>query len=159
MYRVSGRSGATAGTDAHALAALWNPHGTARIIVTQIEVCATAAPGAGAGLELRRITARGTPGSTITPTIENDDRRAIAPPSGALLDLAVYSGQPTPVAAAGALHSWVYAAVAASGIIYPCASSNSLGITIPPSTGLALLNTSAIIFPISEVTFNWLEGD
>ena len=150
-FRVSGRSGATAATDAHALFAIWNPHSTARLRVLDSHINATVAPGAGAGLELRRITARGTAGSTITPTIENDDARAVAPPSGALLDLAVYSVQPTVVAAAGALFSWTYAAVAASGLIVPFGT----GIEVPPGTGLAWLNTSAIIFPISEVGWSW----
>jgi hypothetical protein len=152
-YRVNGVTVATAATDAHAVAALWNPHATARIRVVEISLVAVAAPGAGAGIELRRITARGTPGSTVTPAIQQHDARAIAPPSGALLDLAAYTVQPT--LEAGGLWGWVLGAVIGSGFIYPV----PLGIVVPPGAGLALVNRAAIIVPASEVAIVWQEHD
>lgn len=148
-FRVSGTTAATAATDQHAVAALWNPHSTARIHVKEISLVAFAAPGAGAGVLIRRISARGTAGSTVTPGIEHATDRDIAPPSGFLLDLATYSVQPTLVANSD-MWGWVLAAVAASGFIYVPAGDE---ITIPPGTGIALVNRAAIITPTCEVSF------
>jgi hypothetical protein len=150
-YRISGTTVATAATDAHAVCALWNPHSTKRIRVTEIDLVAVAAPGAGAGVELRRITVRGTAGSSITAAIQNADERDIAPPSGAILDLATYTGQPT--LEANADWTWVLGAVIGSGFIYPIPR----GIVIPPGAGLALVNRAAIIVPACEVTYVWDE--
>lgn len=152
MYTVRGRTVASAATADHGIAALWNPHGTQRIKVLQFAYVAAAAPGAGAGFNLQRITARGTPGSTVTPGISNHSTRGIAPPSGALLDLATYSVQPTPDTVDMGL-GWVLAAVAASGVIYNIPG----GIVIPPGAGLALLNNAAIAVPAGDVSFVWLE--
>ncbi len=152
MYSARGRSGATAATADHALAALWNPHASIDIEVTEIWVCANAAPGAGAALLVKRISARGTAGSTVTPTIGNDHMRELAPPSGALLDLAVYSVQPT-IADAIPLAGWTFSAAAAAGLIIPFPRK----IHIPPGAGLALVNATAIIFPASDVTFAWID--
>jgi hypothetical protein len=151
MYRVNGLTAASAATVDHGVACLWNPHATKRIKVTEISLVAVTAPGAGAGVELRRCTARGTPGSTVTPGIQNADERDIAPPSGALLDLATYSVQPT--LEANGLWNWVLGAVIGSGFIYPIA----LGETVVPGSGLVLVNRAGIIIPACEVTFAWEE--
>ncbi len=156
-FYASGRSAATAVTIDHALAALWNPSATVRLMVREVWICANAAPGAGAALYLRRITARGTPGTTVTPTINNESELLLAPPSGALLDLAAYSAQPThaPVVTntAGKLAIWTFAAVAASGVIFPFPR----GIEIPAGNGLAIANQTGIIFPASDIVFVWEE--
>jgi hypothetical protein len=148
-YRVSGTTAATAATDQHAICALWNPHATKSIICREISVVAFAAPGAGAGFLVRRISVRGTAGSTVTPGAvnETDEDPGTNPLSGYLLDLAAYSVQPTLVA--GDLDAWVFAAVAASGIVKPYPE----GIYIGPGRGLVLVNRAAIIFPTSEVSF------
>lgn len=148
-FKVSGTTAATAVTDQHAVCAIWNPHATARIHIREISLVAFAAPGAGAGVLLRRITARGTPGTTVTPGIEHSTDRDAAPGSGFLLDLAAYTVQPTLVANSD-LWGWVLAAVAGSGFIYVPAGDE---ITIPPLTGLALVNRAGIITPTSEVSF------
>jgi hypothetical protein len=152
-YRVNGLTAATVATDAHAVCALWNPHATQRIKVVEISLVALVAPGAGAGVELRRITTRGTAGSTVTPAIQQHDARGIAPPSGALLDLAAYTVQPT--LEAGGLWAWILGAVIGSGFIYPM----PLGLVIPPGSGVALINRAAIVVPSSEVTYVWQEHD
>lgn len=152
-YRVSGLTGATAATDAHALAGLWNPHSTQRIRVVEISCVEVTAPGAASGIEIRRNTARGTPASTVTPLIQNHDGRALAPPSGALLDIGAYSVQPTLETIA--LWTWIFGAVIGSGFIYPI----PLGLVIPPSSGIVLVNRAAIAVPASEVTFVWQEHD
>lgn len=142
---------ASAATDAHGVAALWNPHASLAIRVVEISLVAVTAPGAGSGIELRRISVRGTPGSTVTPAIQQHDGRVLAPPSGALLDLAAYTGQPT--LEAGGLWAWILGAVIGSGFIYPIPR----GITLLPGAGLALVNRAAIAVPAAEVTFVWLE--
>jgi len=148
-YRVSGTTAATAATDQHAIAAIWNPHATKSIIVRELALVAFAAPGAGAGFLVRRISARGTAGSTVTPGAvnETDEDPGTVPQSGYLLDLAAYSVQPTIIA--GDLDAWVFAAVAASGIIKPYPE----GIWVGAGRGLALVNRAAIAFPTSEVSF------
>lgn len=155
---ISGRSAATAATANHVLAQLWNPSSSVRMTVFEVEVCANVAPGAGAALYLVRSSARGTAGSSITSTIDNDNERLIAPPSGAILDLAVFSAMPTlsPAAGtntAGMFTTWTFAAVAASGLIRPFPR----GIEIPPGMGLCLVNKTAIIFPVSDIGFTWEE--
>jgi hypothetical protein len=146
-YAVNGTTAATAATDAHAIAAIWNPSATKRIELVEFGIVAVAAPGAGAGFLLRRMTARGTPGSTITPTAEHAYARDAPPDSGFLLDLATYSAQPT--LAAGELGpAWVLAAVIGSGLIYQLGGRT---LSIPPGTGIAIVNRAAIITPACEV--------
>lgn len=152
MYSVRGRTAATSATADHAVAQLWNPHSTQRIKVIQVSLVAAAAPSAGSTIKLRRTTARGTAGSTVTPGIVHHSLRAIAPPSGALLDLAAFSVQPTFETGDLGL-GWVLAAVAASGIVYPIPN----GIEIPPGAGLAITTGAAIAVPASDVIFMWLE--
>lgn len=158
VYSAAARSAATAATANHALAQLWNPSSVCRLTVYEVTINANTAPTAGSGLMLVRTSARGTAGSTVTPTIDNDTQRFLAPPSGALLDLAAFSGQPTlsPAAGtntAGVFHRWSYAAVAGSGIVL----SIPRGIEIPAGFGLAIVNMTAVIFPISDVGFVWEE--
>ncbi len=151
-YRVNGLTVATAATADHGICALWNPHSTQRIVVTEISLSAVAAPGAAAGVELRRISARGTPGSTVTPAIQQHSERAVAPVSGALLDLATYTVQPT--AEAGGLWGWVLGAVIGCGFIYPIPK----GFVIGPGAGLALVTRAAIAIPACEVGVVWEEA-
>lgn len=152
LHRISGTTAATAATDQHAIAAMWNPSSTIPIKIREISVVSFAAPGAGAGFIVRRITARGTAGSSVTAAaVNNLDRATAAAPSGAILDLAAYSGQPT--ITSGDLDAWVFAAVAASGIIKPYPE----GIIVAPGAGLVLVNRAAIAFPTSEVSFLWEE--
>lgn len=145
-YNVNGVTVVTAATDAHAIFQIWNPSATRWAELMEFSVVCFAAPGAGAGFVVRRSTARGTAGSTVTPTAEHHTRRQAAPDSGFLLDLAAFSVQPT--LAAGELHpGWVFPAVTASGIILP----TRVSIEIPPGTGLVFVNRAAIAFPTSEV--------
>ena len=149
LHRISGTTAASAATDAHAIAQIWNPHTTKRIYVLEVKLVAFAAPGAAAGFLMRRTSARGTGnGSSITSAIGHSlENPGTASQSGFALDLAAFSGQPTLVA--GDLDAWVYAAVAASGVVLPYPE----GIEIGPGSGLALVNRAAIAFPTSEVSF------
>lgn len=90
-YAVAGR-GVTAATINHCIGALWNPHATKSIYVI---VACLSTEGGSPLRYVQRITTKGTPGSTVTPGIDNDLDRLLAPISGAVLDLAGYSGQPT----------------------------------------------------------------
>lgn len=147
LHSVRGLTAATAATADHAIAAIWNPDSAKRIKVLEFSIFAAAAPGAGSGFYLRRLSARGTAGSTVTlvqaHSLENDE----AANSAFVLDLATYSVQPTLVA--GAIGpGFVFAAVAASGILVPLR-----GITVPPGAGIALVNRAAIAVPACEVSF------
>lgn len=146
-YRVKVRATATTAVLERALAQVWNPSGSRGIWLREVAVVATAAPGAGASLHIRRSTARGTATLTSTPAIAHDDERKAAPPSGFLLD-GTFSAEPT-MEALPAGFDWVYAAVAASGILYPISGR---GIYIPAGSGIVLANAAAIIFPISAVS-------
>lgn len=148
MYRMAGRTAATAATAGNSAFAIWNPHSTIRIRVVEIAICCNGAPAAGAALAARRATARGTATSTFTPDIDNDIQRMQAPTSGLVLDL-TYSAQPT--LDASVLFQWTFAAVAASGIIIP------MEVTIPNGTGLAFANVAAVAFPISDISVAWKE--
>jgi len=151
VYSVRGRSAATAATANHAIAQLWNPHGTHRIQVVQIAIFCVTDP-ATLSWRVRRSTARGTAGSTVTPDIDNHFEQAIAPASGALLDLAAFGTQPT--LDASELGPGVAVGTdPGAGICYavPC------NFIIPPGTGIALVKVDAVAFPASEVFFAWLE--
>lgn len=147
FYSVRGLTGATVGTADHAIFAVWNPSTTKRIELLEIGVFTVTAGTAGCGFYRRRITARGTAGSTATPSLENALERDAAPDSGFLLDLAAYSVQPTLAAAPGMGPSVAMPNSIGAGIIIPFAQD----LIIPPGTGIAFLNRAAVIFPASEV--------
>lgn len=148
-YRTNGLTTATAATDAHAIAEIWNPDATKRIYVVEFGLNEVTAPGAGAGLVFRRATAKGTPAATVTPNAEAADERDSAPDSAFTLELGAFSVQPT--LATGELGlAWTLAAVAGSGIIVPISGK---GICVPPGTGLCLVNRAAIAVVAAEVSF------
>lgn len=153
MYSVRGRTVATAATADHGVSGLWNPHATQRIKVVQFSLSLATAPAAGAGIKLRRMTARGTPGSTVTPGIQQHSSRGVAPPSGALCDLAAYTVQPT--FDTGDLGiGWIFPAVAAAGIVMPIPGG---GLEIGPGAGLAIVTNAAIAIVASDVVWFWFE--
>jgi len=154
MYTVRGRSAATVGTSNHAIAQLWNPHATQRIRVVQFGVFKTAAGGVTDAFRLKRSTARGTPGSTVTPDIDNHSERAIAPVSGALLDLAAFSVQPT-LAAAELGPEVQPGNIQGACLLYEMPG----GIVIPPGRGLVISQITGTIYPVSGISFIWTEDE
>lgn len=150
-FMVRGRTVATAATPGLAIATLWNPHATTRLTVHEIWFCASFAPASSAAIEIRRTTTKGTPGSTVTPTAANDIEGAIAPQSGAVLDINVYTVVPT--ITANALGAWTLGAAAGAGLIMPFPR----GIEIPAGAGLAIVTANSVIVPISDVTFVWTD--
>lgn len=149
LYTAKGEPADTAATDAHAIWNIWNPSSTRRIELLEIAYCAIGTPGAGMGFELRRTTARGTGGSTITPTADHHTKRDAAPDSALVIDLAAFSVQPT-LDGDELGPGWAFPAVAAAGLIYPLPR----GIEIPPGTGLAAVNRAAIAF--QDGVWSWL---
>lgn len=152
MYSACGRSAATAATANHAVTALWNPHATQRVRVAQIQMVAKGTPGAGEAYYMQRISARGTPGSTITPAITNHSRHCLAPPSGLLMDLSAYSVQPTLTGNIIGTR-WVFPAVVGSAIILPFPR----GIEIGPGAGLAVVHLDNTAAPEFDITWDWEE--
>jgi hypothetical protein len=148
-FRLAGRTAATTATIGNAAFGVWNPHTTSRVKLTEVAICSTTAFNAANGLALRRSSARGTASTTVTPVIYNDVQQMAAPGSGTVLDLA-YSAQPT-LQTSPALWQWSFAAVANSGVLLP------FDIVIPPSSGIALVNLSAQITPVLDVSVRWLE--
>ena len=152
-YEVAGRtSAATAATLNLVIAQFWNPHATARLRVSELHICNQSGATVG-NLSIQRSTARGaTPAVTVTPDIDNNLDRTIAPPSGAVLELAATFGTP-PTLDTSRLRGWTMTAAVGAGVIYTWAS----GLVIPPGTGLCVVNAAAVAFPISDVTVCWDE--
>lgn len=138
----------TGATDQHAIVQIWNPSTTRPISLLEVSYFAVGTPGAGMGFITRRSSARGTAGSTVTPGVPNHSRNLAAPDSAFLIDLAVFTVQPTLVS--GDLSpQWCAPAIAACGVILPIPR----GIEIPPATGLVFVNRAAVIFQDGEWGF------
>lgn len=150
FYTASGITAATAATADHVIAALWNPASNRRLTVVGAR-CSKSAVGAADIPRLARITTQGTVGSTITPTIVNHHERDLAPPSGALLNLAAFSVQPTiePLR----LHSFYVPASIGAGLMWAFEGE----IEIPAGNGLAFVTGSALAYPVSSADFTWHE--
>lgn len=149
-YAVGGRSANTAATADHVAASLWNPSSAVTLQVYEIWVFKTV--GTADNHALYRITTRGTPGSTVTPTINCDFDRGLAPPSGALLDLAAFSVQPT-LAASLPLARANLPATVGSGFIWVF----STPVRVKPGEGIAVATPPATILQASDFTFVWEE--
>ena len=153
MYSVRGRSAATAATADHAVWGFWNPHSTQRIKLIAFSMFAqSAAPAAGWSGRLRRITARGTAGATVTPGISNHSTRGVAPVSGVLLDLAAYSVQPT-LDTVDTVLGYTFANSQGSGLVYPIPG----GLEIGPGAGVAFIQVPATAGAAFEISASWLE--
>jgi hypothetical protein len=151
-YSISVAPGTTAATAEHAISSIWNPSSSIPIWVQQIHVVKITALGMNV-LQVRRATARGTPGSTITPTIVNDQDRDLAPPSGVLIDLAAFSVQPTLEALL--LAGWALPAAIGSGVMWVFPHP---GIQVPPGSGLVVAQVNAVASDVgARHTFFWKE--
>ena len=152
LYSAGGHASAAGASEV--VACLWNPDTELVLKVWWVSFIHRQAPAALTSWALQRATARGTPGATLTPDVDNhlNGRRA-APPSGALLDLGDYTTNATldasvlaqvpvgPVIANG--HDWMF---------------TNKPIVVPPGTGLALNQTTANALVNVHVTFGWEEG-
>jgi hypothetical protein len=153
-WSIAGRSAATAATANHCAAQLWNASSTRTIWVTAVGWSKTVATAD--TVALKRSTARGaTPATTVTPTIANDWEREIIPPSLAVLELALFTTQPTLEGVA--LLQYSMPAAIASGFILPFETKDLQGIKIIPGAGLCLYTPVATILQPADVFFNIYE--
>ena len=137
-YVVGGKGAATAATADHAIAGIWNPSTSKRIKV--LEVHAFLITAVAVEVVLRRTTARGTAGSTITPTSVNEMEQIANPPSGFLLDLAAFTVQPTLAGTTNDLHGAQIPAAIGAGIMWVMSGE---GLEIPAGAGIALTSRVA----------------
>lgn len=158
VYSVEGLTAATAATANHAIAALWNNDSTKRIGLIEVGIYESGTTGR--VFILNQITTRGTPGSTITPDADNNwDNDGEAPPSGALLDLAAYTVQPTlQTPGLFGVETTVQTGSEGSGYVWAFqASGGGRDFELPAGEGLAITQLTAAITAISEVYFVWEE--
>lgn len=154
LGRISAKAPATAATAEAVIATLWNPHATARVVVTEVwltNIAATACE-----FSIRRATARGTAGSTVTIAREHDSDDGIISPAGLLLDLSSYSVQPTLMGASSQSSSIVrgqLAGVIGASVMVVLPER----VEIPPGNGLSICNAVAVLNGITLVTFAWFE--
>ena len=146
-YIVTGKTAATAATIDHAVAQVWNPSTSKRFKVLEFHVFKQGAVGGADEPVIRRSTARGTAGSTVTPAASTEVEQVANPPSGFLLDLATFSVQPT--LAAGPLYGAVIPAAIGAGIMW---TFTDMGLEVPAGQGLVLTTGVALAFPASRVT-------
>lgn len=145
-YSVGGRGAApSAGSDPHAV--LWNASTTKQIYVLELGVenftVTTAAT-----IAIQRTSTKGTPGSTVTPDIDNDRDAAVAPVSSVVLDLADFTVVPT--FQGPRMSRWVVPSDGgALGIVF------SIPIAVPQSTGLMVEVVSGLA--AIETTWTWEE--
>ena len=92
-YSVGGR-GVLPGTSGEPYAVLWNASTTKQIYVLELSMENFTATSLSV-LALQRTSTKGTPGSTITPDIDNDRDRSVAPVSTTVLDLGDFTVAPT----------------------------------------------------------------
>jgi hypothetical protein len=147
IHYLNATPAASAATIDHAIVQIWNPTGQARCRLLELSVnFRAAAPAAGAGFYVRRSNARGTAGSTVTPTAAQHRANDVA--AGFLLDLAAFSVQPTLVAG-DLCPVWSFPAVISSGVIIPIPHS----IEIEAGAGLVFCNIAAVAFAVAEWGF------
>ena len=153
-YSVRGFTAATAGAASpDVICQLWNPDGAKRIKVLEVSLWRGGITGT--RVVPTRTTARGTPGSTVTPDADNAWDTDAGPPSGALLDLAQFSVAPTIMAAPHLMGFHMAANTGQEGFGFVWASPK--GIEVAPGTGLALIMPLTVVWPISETTWVWEE--
>lgn len=149
-YRFNGKTAATAATIDHAIAEIWNPSTSKRIKIVTLYVVKQAV-GAADEPVLRRSSAKGTSGSTVTPGSAQELEQAAAPPSGVTLELAAFTVQPTLIA--GPLDGAVIPAAIGSGWVWNFADQmNPLGLELKAGEGVVITAGIALAFPVSRVT-------
>ena len=148
-YSVSGRNAATGASVDQAGAVLWNASAIKVIYCREISGFTSSA--VAWALQLIRTSTRGTPGSTVTPDIDNNRDRLLAPQSTCVLDLGLFSSAPTVQGPAMArTHLGAVIGSAFGWIFDP-------PIAIPAGTGLAIANVPATASPTVDWTFVWEE--
>jgi len=156
-YSCAGR--AATGTTGEILTALWNPASSGRTLRV-LYFSAVGAGGAASAhnLGLQRVTARGTPGSSITPDPENAWRDHADAPV-AIVDMADYTAAAT--IDPSVLWRWKGSEVIAQGVemwTRPYKFRKLFkGIEVPEGTGLAITGLVAAWTAGNEITWTWEE--
>ena len=140
---------------------LWNPHASIALRVFLI-VLVKRATGTGIySAEIRRSTVRGTAGVTETPSAEHHVDRLVAPPSGAVVDAAVFTTPPT--MSASVFVKWQASGRPGGGLIWhvPIDDENGIDLSqtiiVPGGTGLALAQVAAGATETMDFTLGWME--
>ena len=150
-FSTAGRTAATAANARDVVAQLWNPSTDRVLLVREIRLTNTNAAAPHNRTVVARTTTTGTAGSTVTPDIDNEYSRFAAPPSGALLLLALFSVQPT-VDATNLELAW-YRQEPGAGFVW----TYNVPVGVPPASGLAIINSGGFITTAADVTFAWDE--
>lgn len=149
-YLGSGVTVASGAVADNAICGIWNPSTSKSIFVKQIHLFKTAVGGSPDIPKIRRATARGTSASSVTPGIGADASHALAPESGAILDLD-YSAEPT--LEAGDLVAGVAPSAIGSGYMWVFDE----WLTVKQNDALNLVVGTALAFPIARFTVWWAE--
>ncbi len=155
VYSVRGFSPSFSGNTDDGFAHLWNPDTAQRLRVIEFGYHNASAGTSTQRFRLFRTTGRGTPGSTVTPDADNAWDVNDSPPSGALLDLAVFTIQPTKAdpGLQGIHHSTGGTGTPGTGFVY----RPDRPLWVPPGTGLLLAYGSIDFWPSCEVYVVWYE--
>lgn len=152
LFLVTGRSANTGAAGNEVLGSLWNPSSDRSVWVVEFSWATPVSIATLDPLRLCRTTTAGTtPGSTVTPDVDNDFMRELAPVTGVRLDLANFTTEPT------------LATPELFRLGFPTSSAQHSmtwrfhGLRIPPGTGLALATTGAIGATGSDMTFMFYE--
>jgi len=156
VYTVTGRNTATTAGANQALWVLFNPHSTQIIKLVQWSMFSQSGnPASNWSCRLQRVSARGTPNNTVTPNSSNHSTLGVAPPSGALFDQGRHTfGEPTLLASSIDMDTrFIFGAFRSAGQVNEIPG----GIDIPPGTGVAMIQVSAVASVAFDNTVSWLE--
>jgi len=150
-YQCAGRSTATGASADKVIGMLWNPHASKPLWVREIWYAKTVATAD--YIEVSRATAVGTgPNSTVTPDIDNDRDRMLAPGTGALEYMGVYATT-DPTLATPPLARYALPAAIGSGVVLVFDPP----VRVAAGEGLAVATAAATIGQPADVTFVWEE--
>ena|SRR3990172_7239480 len=149
-YQVAGRPLATAATADHFSTLLWNPSSVKPLWVREIWLAKTVATAD--YIQLARTSSAGaTPTGTVTPDIDNDRDRQLAPGTGALLYTGTFGTQPTIITPP--LARYAFPAAIGSGVMLVFDPP----IRVAPGEGLGIAAAVATVVQPEDATYVWEE--
>ena len=149
-FSVAGRSAASGANIDDVGVHLWNPHATISIYVREVWGFKTVATVDNQAL-VRTTTIGTTPGTTVTPDLDNHFARRYAPISGATMYLQGFATEPV-VAGPYMMRTNLPAAIGA-GFIWVFSEP----LEVPAGTGLAVVTPVAVILQPADYTYVWDE--
>lgn len=151
-FMASGRSSTTDAAADNFVGHLWNPHSTRSLWVVEICLATSAASTTLDPKRLMRTSTQGTPATSVTPDLDDDEWGESPPATGAVMGLANFSVEPT--IASPELLSWTFASTGVHGLTWVLRPE---GIRVPPGSGLGLTNTGAVAGVVTSLTFVFTE--